>query len=253
MTINDNNAAVLTAKNVWKIYGSGEIKVEALCDISFSLNRGEIIAVMGPSGCGKTSLLNCLSGIDGITKGEIVFEENVLSELPSDKLDELRANRMGFVFQTFNLIPVLSAVENVELPMLCNDVLPKVAREKALKALARVGLENRKDHLPSKLSGGQQQRVAIARSIVNNPQVIWADEPTGALDRETTQLILDLFEHLNRVDGITLVIVTHNPKVAEIANRVVFMDSGAIIQERVNKNRMATNANEWFNDEGSNK
>ncbi|HBI03197.1 MAG TPA: macrolide ABC transporter ATP-binding protein, partial [Paenibacillaceae bacterium] len=141
-----------------------------------------------------------------------------------------RVENMGFVFQTYNLIPVLSAVENVELPLLCRGVSARDARERAIEVLGRVGLKERKDHRPNQLSGGQQQRVALARAMVNNPRVIWADEPTGALDRQTTEMVLDLIEHLNRVDGITFVIVTHDPKVAERAHRILYMDSGQVIQ-----------------------
>ncbi len=167
---------------------------------------------MGPSGCGKTTLLNCLSGIDTTSRGVIYFEEQLLSSYSEQKRDQLRAQQMGFVFQSYNLVPVLSAIENVELPLLCQGIPVKTAREKALTVLERVGLLERMNHLPAQLSLGQQQRVALARSIVNKPKIVWADEPTGALDRQTTDMVLDLIEHLNSKEKITFVIVTHDPK-----------------------------------------
>jgi putative ABC transport system ATP-binding protein len=223
---------MIEAKGIWKVFGQGENRVEALRGVSLSVKAGEIVAVMGPSGCGKTSLLNCLSGIDRITKGIVVIEGQNIHQMKEAERDRYRAEKMGFVFQTYNLIPVLSAVENVELPLLSQGVSPGVARKRAEEALTRVGLRNRRHHRPSELSGGQAQRVALARAIVNGPSVIWADEPTGALDRETSKMVLDLFEHFNRVDNTTIVIVTHDPDVAERADRILYMDSGQIIQER---------------------
>ncbi|ASS74306.1 macrolide ABC transporter ATP-binding protein [Tumebacillus algifaecis] len=220
---------------LWKLYGKGETQVEALRGVSLTIEPGEMIAVMGPSGCGKTTLLNCMSGIETVTSGQVLIEGQNLQAMREVQRDLYRAEQMGFVFQNYNLIPVLTAVENVELPLLTQRVPVKVARKRAEEALTRVGLHERFQHLPSELSGGQHQRVALARAIVNRPKVIWADEPTGALDRVTTELVLDLFDHLNRVDGIAFVIVTHNPEVAERAHRVIYMDSGQIVQERVTK------------------
>ncbi len=221
---------LILADDVWKVFGNKENQVEALKGIHMNVHEGEIIAIMGPSGCGKTTLLNVLSGIDSITSGKIFFVGNNLHKMRERERDRYRVENMGFVFQTYNLIPVLSAVENVELPLLCRGVSARDARERAIEVLGRVGLKERKDHRPNQLSGGQQQRVALARAMVNNPRVIWADEPTGALDRQTTEMVLDLIEHLNRVDGITFVIVTHDPKVAERAHRILYMDSGQVIQ-----------------------
>jgi putative ABC transport system ATP-binding protein len=226
---------MIEVQNLWKVYGADETRVEALRDVSLVIEQGEMIAVMGPSGCGKTTLLNCLSGIDAITSGKVLLEGQDLHAMPEMQRDLYRAGKMGFVFQSYNLIPVLSAVENVELPLLCQGRSPKEARRRAEEALSRVGLQDRAHHRPAQLSGGQHQRVALARAIVNNPKVVFADEPTGALDRVTTELVLDLFDHLNRVDGITFVIVTHNPEVAERSHRVIYMDSGMIVQERVPK------------------
>ncbi|RXJ02361.1 ABC transporter ATP-binding protein [Anaerobacillus alkaliphilus] len=228
---------LVEVNNLKKIFDNGEQKVEVLKGITTSIDEGQIVAIMGPSGCGKTTLLNTVSGIDTISAGEVFINGVNLHKIKAEKRDEFRANAMGFVFQSYNLIPVLTAVENVELPLLCQGMSGKLARKKAEAALVRVGLKERKNHRPSELSGGQQQRVALARAIVNEPKVVWADEPTGALDRETTEMVLDLIDHLNRVDGITFVIVTHDPKVAERAHRILYMDSGVIIQERTSKTR----------------
>ncbi|TCP58262.1 putative ABC transport system ATP-binding protein [Tumebacillus sp. BK434] len=226
---------MIEVQKLWKVYGKGDTAVEALREVSLTVAPGEMIAVMGPSGCGKTTLLNCMSGIDTVTSGTVRFDGQDVQMMHEVQRDRWRAEQMGFVFQTYNLIPVLSAVENVELPLLTQGMPVKIARKRAEEALTRVGLQERAHHRPSELSGGQHQRVALARAIVNRPHVIWADEPTGALDRVTTELVLDLFDHLNRVDGISFVIVTHNPEVAERAHRVIYMDSGQIVQERVTK------------------
>lgn len=224
---------LVRAEDVWKIYAHGDNGVEALKGVDLEIGSGEIVSIMGPSGCGKTTLLNCLSGLDPITKGKVAIGEVEQAELKEQERDQYRAKHMGFIFQSYNLIPVLTAVENVELPLLCVGMRPSEAREKAMEALSRVGLSDRSGHRPGELSGGQQQRVAIARAIVNRPLIVWADEPTGALDSKTTIMVMDLIEHLNRTEGITFVIVTHNPEVAEYASRTLYMDSGHIIHDRV--------------------
>jgi putative ABC transport system ATP-binding protein len=224
---------LVEVQDLWKIYGHGDNSVEALKGVSLEIEAGEIISIMGPSGCGKTTLLNCLSGLDGISRGKILIEGKDQFALKAKHRDAYRAHHMGFVFQSYNLIPVLTAAENVELPLLCQGMKPREAREKAIETLCRVGLRDRAGHRPSELSGGQQQRAAIARAIVNDPIVVWADEPTGALDRKTTLMVMDLIEHLNRTDGITFVIVTHNPDVAEYAGRTFYMDSGKMVDEQV--------------------
>lgn len=223
--------------NVKKTFQTGAQMVEVLKGISTSIDASQIVAIMGPSGCGKTTLLNTISGIDTVSGGTVLIDGVNLHKISDEKKDNFRARYMGFVFQSYNLIPVLTAVENVELPLLCQGIQAKYARQKAEEALARVGLTDRCNYRPDQLSGGQQQRVALARAIVNEPKVIWADEPTGALDRATTEMVLDLIDHLNRIDGITFVIVTHDPKVAERAHRILYMDSGVIIQERERANR----------------
>lgn len=224
--------ALIEARNVHKIFGQGQQQILALNDVSLTVYEGEMVAVMGPSGCGKTTLLNAISGIDSITSGEVIISGERIFTLSDKHRDLLRAQWMGFVFQAYNLIPVLTAVENVELPLLCLGFTTRKARRMAELALARVGLKERSNHLPSELSGGQQQRVALARAIANKPKVVWADEPTGALDRTTTEMMIDLINYLNRVDGTTFVIVTHDSNVAAKSHRVLYMDSGEIIQER---------------------
>ncbi|MBO9606227.1 MAG: ABC transporter ATP-binding protein [Paenibacillaceae bacterium] len=224
--------ALIQVQHLWKIYGLGESGIEALKGVSLGIAKGEMIAIMGPSGCGKTTLLNCMSGLDDASRGKVLIDGTDVSSLRPRLRDAYRASKMGFVFQSYNLIPVLTAAENVEMPLLCLGVKPKEARERAIEALSRVGLRARDKHRPGELSGGQQQRVAIARAIVNRPLIVWADEPTGALDSKTNAMVMDLIEHLNRKEHIAFVIVTHNPDVAGYANRTLFMDSGKIVDER---------------------
>ena len=171
---------IISASALHKTYNTGSLEVSALRGIDLSVNRGEMVAIMGPSGCGKTTLLNCLSGIDNVNKGEIVIGDRAIHELSDNELSEFRSRFMGFVFQTYNLLPVLTAQENVELPLLISGHSQKVARLRALETLETVNLVDRAGHRPSELSGGQQQRVAIARALVNNPTIVWADEPTGS-------------------------------------------------------------------------
>ncbi|UNK19203.1 ABC transporter ATP-binding protein [Paenibacillus sp. N3/727] len=232
--MNHNDGALLQCMNVKKVYGRGESRTEALRGVDFSLSQGEMTAIMGPSGCGKTTLLHCLSGMDQITSGEIWFQGQELHSMKEKRKDALRGSAMGFVFQNYNLIPVLTAVENVELPLLSQGVSPSVSRKKAMEALGKVGLHERRFHKPAHMSGGQQQRVALARAMVHNPQIIWADEPTGALDRETTDKVMQLIQHLNREEGTTFVIVTHDPRIASVTSRIVYMDSGKVIHEKRN-------------------
>jgi putative ABC transport system ATP-binding protein len=224
---------MIEARQVVKTYDTGTTKINALRGIDFAVNRGEMVAVMGPSGCGKTTLLNCLSGLDNIDSGQILLEGQDLGQMKDKKRTDYRAKRMGFVFQVFNLLPVLNAVENVELPLLVSGVKQKVAREKALRALDQVHLKEWASHRPAELSGGQRQRVTIARSMVNDPAIVWADEPTGALDSTTAQEIIDLMRELNERDHLTFVIVTHDPVVGAQCNRIVRMLDGEIIGQEV--------------------
>jgi putative ABC transport system ATP-binding protein len=187
-----------------------------------------MVAVMGPSGCGKTTLLNCLSGLDEFDRGEVFVGGESISGMSDRRRTRFRAERMGFIFQTYNLIPVLSGVENVELPLLVAGARPREAREKALSALEMVGIADQAHKRPNEMSGGQQQRVTVARSLVNDPAIVWADEPTGALDSETSKEIVDLLAKLNREQGQTFVLVTHDASVAARAHRTVRMRDGLI-------------------------
>jgi putative ABC transport system ATP-binding protein len=222
---------IIQAEDVVKSYDTGTQQLLALKDVDFAVERGEMVAVMGPSGSGKTTLLNVLSGLDEVTSGRIWLEGQDLATMGDKKRTDYRARRMGFIFQVYNLLPVLSAVENVELPLLVSGVRPKEARQRALAALETVGLSDWATHRPAELSGGQRQRVTIARSLVNDPAIVWADEPTGALDSKTAQDIMDLLIELNRTKGLTVVIVTHDPGVGAQAHRIVQMRDGEIERE----------------------
>jgi putative ABC transport system ATP-binding protein len=224
---------MIRAEGVVKTYDTGATKVQALRGVDFSVTRGEMVAVMGPSGCGKTTLLNCLSGLDDVDAGQIWLEGVDIATMSDRERTERRARRMGFIFQVYNLLPVLSAVENVELPLLLSGTSPEEARERAMEALQAVGLEDWASHRPAELSGGQGQRVAVARSIVNRPAIIWGDEPTGALDSRAAGEILDLLRDLNQRLGVTLVLVTHDPGVGAACHRIVHMHDGLIVGEEI--------------------
>jgi len=222
---------VIEATDVHKTYDTGLVQVHALRGVNLQVRRGEMVAIMGPSGCGKTTLLNCLSGLDDFDSGTVTINGQDISRMPDDKKTEFRAKAMGFVFQTYNLLPVLTAVENVELPLIVSGTKPKVAREMALSALERVRLREWANQRPSQLSGGQRQRVTIARALVNRPAIVWADEPTGALDSATANEIMDLIVELNSTEHQTCVIVTHDPKVAARCHRTIQMADGLIVRE----------------------
>lgn len=222
---------VIEARGVEKTYDTGSVKVFALRGVSLEVPRGEMLAIMGPSGCGKTTLLNSLSGLDDFDSGMVLIEGKDLSRMADDRKTEFRAKSMGFVFQTYNLLPVLTSVENIELPLIVSGTKPKVAREQALESLARVGLLDKAGQRPSQLSGGQRQRVTVARALVNKPAIVWADEPTGALDSTTATEIMDLIVDLNSTAHQTCVIVTHDPKVAARCHRTIHMADGLIVRE----------------------
>ena len=219
---------IVEARKLVKIYDTGAVKVNALKGVDLAVERGEMVAIMGPSGCGKTTLLNCLSGLDSIDGGEVVIEGVSLAEMSDRERTDYRAAHMGFVFQFYNLMPVLTAVENVELPLLVARVSAKQAREQALDALELVGLRARAAHVPDELSGGERQRTTIARALVNDPAIVWADEPTGDLDSENDAEITDLMRHLNRERGLTFLIVTHDSQVGHKADRLVRMRDGQV-------------------------
>ena len=227
-TLRSAGDAMVEARDLEKTYAAGGTTVHALRGVDLRIPRGEMVAVMGPSGCGKTTLLNCLSGLDEFDSGEVFVGGESISGMSDRRRTRFRAERMGFVFQTYNLIPVLSAVENVELPLLVAGVRSKEARGRALSVLRAVGLADQVNKRPNEMSGGQQQRVTVARSLVNEPAIVWADEPTGALDSETSAEIMDLLVYLNQEKRQTFVLVTHDISVARRARRLVRMRDGKI-------------------------
>ncbi len=220
--------SIIEAIDVRKDYDTGKLKVQALRGVSLRIRRGEVVAIMGPSGCGKTTLLNCLSGLDSVTSGVIKIAGQDMRGLSDRELTAFRACEMGFVFQTYNLLPVLNGLENVELPLLVSGVRPREARERAEASIEQVGLLDWARHRPAEMSGGQRQRFAIARALATAPSIVWADEPTGALDSKTSQEIIDLMLQLNREHGLTFAWVTHAPEVARQAARLIEMRDGLI-------------------------
>lgn len=222
------NDLIISADDVQKTYHSGVVEVSVLKGVDLHVSRGEMVAIMGPSGCGKTTLLNCLSGLDEIDGGRVVIDGIELHTLSDNERSDYRAERMGFVFQLYNLLPVLSAVENVEMPLLISGVSSGDARKRSLEQLDQVGLAERANHLPAELSGGERQRVTIARALVNRPAIVWADEPTGDLDSETANGIIDLMTELNKTEGQTFIVVTHSREVGDRAHRIIRMRDGII-------------------------
>ena len=227
-----DNHRIIQALEIHKTYDTGRIQVHALRGVTLTVQRGEMVAIMGPSGCGKTTLLNCLAGLDYVDRGEVLIDGASLAAMSDDERTIYRARQMGFVFQFYNLLPVLTAVENVELPLLVSGVRAGEARRRAHEGLALVGLTDWASHRPAELSGGQRQRVAIARALVNQPTIIWADEPTGDLDSETAAEVMALMKRLNEENGQTFVMVTHAMEVARYAHRIVRMRDGQITAEQ---------------------
>ncbi len=223
---------IVEARTVVKTYDTGQVQVNALRGVDLELVRGEMAAVMGPSGCGKTTLLNCLSGLDAIDGGEILIDGVPLSTMSDRARTDYRARKMGFVFQFYNLIPVLTAVENVELPLLVAHVAGKEARRRAHEALELVGLGDRAGHMPEAMSGGERQRTTIARALVNDPAIVWADEPTGDLDSDTAGEIVELMRRLNLERGLTFLIVTHDIMVGRSTDRIIRMVDGHVLEQQ---------------------
>lgn len=224
-----NNNYIITATNVHKTYRSSRNnEVNALQGIDLQIKAGEMVAVMGPSGCGKTTLLNCLSGLDTIDDGEVLLEGESIHDMPDRRRTELRRKRMGFVFQSYNLLPVLSSVQNVELPLIIGGTPRREAHEQAKHMLELVDLGDRLDHRPMELSGGEQQRVAIARALVTTPAIVWADEPTGNLDSERSGEIMNLLTRLNEEHNQAIIMVTHDIGIGQQAHRIIKMRDGLI-------------------------
>ncbi|HEU68508.1 MAG TPA: ABC transporter ATP-binding protein [Candidatus Acetothermia bacterium] len=224
---------LLDLKGITKVYSLGKTSVHALRGLDLTVEKGEIVALMGPSGSGKSTLMHILGALDTPTEGVAMLDGQPLPRLSEDQLADLRGRKVGFVFQTFNLVPTLSAQRNVELPMIFLGVPKRKRAVRARELLAKVGLADRAHHKPNELSGGERQRVAIARALANDPEIILADEPTGNLDTEMGAAILDLLRRLSKEDGKTVVLVTHDPEAARIADRIVHIRDGRVLEETV--------------------
>ena len=225
---------IIEATGVQKVYAAGGLRVRALQGVDLGVRRGEMVAIMGASGSGKTTLLNVLSGLDDLSDGEVYVDGESIKGMSDRRRTRFRAEKMGFIFQSYNLIPVLSAIENIELPLLVAGKKPKKARQWAQDAIEMVGLADQARKRPAEMSGGQQQRITVARSLVNNPAIVWADEPTGALDSETSKGIMDLLVRMNETQQQTFVLVTHDPAVAARAHRTIRMRDGRIASDESN-------------------
>ena len=227
----DADKSLLVAEHVDKVYRTGEIRVQALVDLDLTVGRGDMVAVMGPSGSGKTTLLNCLSGLDDIDGGRVLLEGRDLFKMSDAERTTHRAKAMGFIFQSFNLIPVFTAAENVELPLLLAGTPASQARKRATEMLERVGLGARAGHRPNELSGGEQQRVTIARALASSPVIVWADEPTGNLDSRMADQVVELLHELNHVEGQTIVLVTHDASIGASVPRLIHMRDGRLVRD----------------------
>jgi putative ABC transport system ATP-binding protein len=225
--------SLITTSNLTKIYGSGATAVTALDHVSLSIDPGEFVAIMGPSGCGKSTLLHLLGGLDKASEGSVQIDGHNLNDLDDDKLTEIRRRKMGFIFQFYNLIPVLDAVENASLPVTLDGMKPAEARAKAVEWLTRFGLADRLSSRPDQLSGGQQQRVAVARALVAEPALVLADEPTGNLDTKVSDEIAALLRQVSKEFGRAVIMVTHDPRIAAYADRIIFLKDGKIADETI--------------------
>lgn len=224
---------MITIQGLTKIYQNGALAVTALEDVSLHIDRGTFTAIMGPSGSGKSTLMNILGCLDKATRGTYIIDGIDVSELDEDSLARVRNTKIGFVFQTFNLLPRLSALKNVELPMMYRGVASLERREMAINALSKVGLADRVHHRPNELSGGQRQRVAIARALVNNPSILLADEPTGNLDSRSGEEVMAIFHQLNREEGVTIILVTHEREIAQHSQRIVSFRDGILVKDEM--------------------
>jgi putative ABC transport system ATP-binding protein len=226
---------LIACDDIWKIYSVGDVQVQALRGLSLVVNQGEFVAIMGASGSGKSTLMNIIGCLDQPTRGRYWLNGEEVSRLRPDQLADIRNRQIGFVFQSFNLIPRTSALENAQLPLFYRGLSLKEQRGQAAAALGRVGLHGREHHYPTQLSGGQQQRVAIARALVTTPSILLADEPTGNLDTKSSQEIMGILDQLNRAEGITVILVTHESEIAAYASREVVMKDGQVLSDRMRK------------------
>lgn len=228
------NNEVIKLENVSKHYCEGDITIKAVHEISLKINKGEFTAIVGPSGSGKSTLLNLIGGLDTPTNGDIFLASTSLNQMAASKLSDFRRDHIGFIFQSYNLIPVLSAAENIEYIMLLQKISASVRKKRVLEILDKVGLKGMENRRPSKLSGGQQQRVAVARALVSNPDIILADEPTANLDSHSGKTLLDMMSELNKRDGVTFVFSTHDPKIMSQAKRLIELKDGMIVKDEFN-------------------
>lgn len=236
-----NHPPVISVKNLEKIFEDGETKTAALRNISFDIPRGQFVAIMGPSGSGKSTLLHIIGLLDKQTGGSYLFDGKKVSDYSDEEIAHIRNEKLGFVFQSFNLLARATVLENVKLPLLYSNIKESLWDEMALKTIAEVGLSHRANHTTSKLSGGERQRVAIARALINNPQVIFADEPTGNLDSKSGQVIMEILQKLNAEKKHTIILITHETYTAELAERIIYIRDGKIESDKLIHDRRETN------------
>jgi len=227
----DSDNIIIETKDLWKIYKLGKIEYPALRGVSIKIRKGEFVSIMGPSGSGKSTFLNLIGALDRPTRGEVLIDGKKLKELNDEQLARFRRNHIGFIFQTFNLIPRLTALENVEVPMIANGIPARARKKRAMELLELVGLKEVATHRPNELSGGEQQRVAIARALANNPKIILADEPTGNLDTKNKISVMQLLSELNKKKNVTIIVVTHDPMITEYTPRIISLRDGKIISD----------------------